>query len=35
MKLKLKLKQNIGINVDIAVIDTALKQNEIKYNKIK
>ena len=33
-KMKLKLKQNIGMSVDIAVIDTVQKQNRIK-NKMK
>ena len=32
--MKLKLKQNIGMSVDIAVIDTVQKQNRIK-NKMK
>ena len=33
-KMKLKLKQNIGMSVDIAVIDTVQKQNRIK-NKMR
>jgi len=30
LKMKLKLKQNIGMSVHIAVIDTTQKWNEIK-----
>ena len=29
LKMKLKLKQNVGMNVHIAVVDTTQKENEI------
>jgi len=35
IKMKLKLKQNIGMSVHIAVVETTEKGNEIKLLNIK